>query len=274
MGELYKQQVKEGRWFLHVHPASATSWSLKEITDVVDMEGVDVTAAGHCTSGLETWGMDGKSWEAAMKKTRFMSNSPEILSELTRKCDERHRHQQLLGSRAGLAARYPVGLCRAICMGVMKVLRNKECHVKKILERDVEEQLASIGDTSEEDSQPVETCLQLSDANVSRCKTEKQGDQRLNALTSPPTSHLQRSQLNQFVNPTHMQEPKHNEIPSNVHECNLQAHCTTAPRNLEHKITLTRGCHVRCQIGHATLDAMSPGLMTRARLSCCGMTIF
>ena len=30
VGELYKQQVKEGRWFLHVHPASATSWSLKE----------------------------------------------------------------------------------------------------------------------------------------------------------------------------------------------------------------------------------------------------
>ena len=28
-GELHKQQVKEGRWFLHKHPASATSWSLK-----------------------------------------------------------------------------------------------------------------------------------------------------------------------------------------------------------------------------------------------------
>ena len=40
VGELYKQQVKEGRWFLHIHPASAISWSLKEITDVMDMEGV------------------------------------------------------------------------------------------------------------------------------------------------------------------------------------------------------------------------------------------
>ena len=59
----------------------------------------------------------------AMKKTRFMSNSP-----------EQHRHQQQLGSRAEPAARYPEGLCRAICMGLMKELRNKECHVKKILE--------------------------------------------------------------------------------------------------------------------------------------------
>ena len=59
VGELYKQQVKEGRWFLHIHPASATSWSLKEITDVMDMEGVDVTAADQCMFGLKTWGMDG-----------------------------------------------------------------------------------------------------------------------------------------------------------------------------------------------------------------------
>ena len=54
MGELYKQQVKEGRWFLHIHPASATSWSLKEITDVMDREGLDVTAADQCMFGLKT----------------------------------------------------------------------------------------------------------------------------------------------------------------------------------------------------------------------------
>ena len=56
VGELYKQQVKEGRWFLHKHPASATSWSLKEITDVMDMEGVDVTAADQCMFGLKIMG--------------------------------------------------------------------------------------------------------------------------------------------------------------------------------------------------------------------------
>ena len=63
VGELYKQQFKEGRWFLHIHPASATSWSLKEITNVMDMEGVDVIAADQCMFRLKTWGMDGKSWE-------------------------------------------------------------------------------------------------------------------------------------------------------------------------------------------------------------------
>ena len=133
VGELYKQQDKEaGGSYIYIQP-QATSWSLKEITDVMDMEGVDVTAADQCVFGLKTWSMDGKSWKPAMK-TRFMSNSPEILSELTRKCDEEHRHQQLLGSARPTCGSVPEGLCRAICMGLMKGLRNKECHVKKILE--------------------------------------------------------------------------------------------------------------------------------------------
>ena len=58
-----------------------------------------------------------------------------------------------------------------------------------------------------------------------------------NALTSPHASHLQRSQLNQFANPTHVQEPKHNETPSNVHECNLQSalhDCSTESRAQNH----------------------------------------
>ena len=118
----------------------------------MDMEGVDVTAADQCMFGLKTWGMDGKSWEPAMKKTRFMSNSPEILSELTRKCDEQHRRQQLLGRAA---ARYPEGLCRAICMGLMKGLRNKECHVKKIQELT---EHTTIGETGQEGKRQIASC--------------------------------------------------------------------------------------------------------------------
>ena len=44
----------------------------------MDLEGVDVTAADQCMFGLKTWGLDGKSWEPAMKKTRFMSSSATI----------------------------------------------------------------------------------------------------------------------------------------------------------------------------------------------------
>ena len=126
VGELYKQQVKEGRWFLRTHPASATSWSLKEITDVMDMDGVDVTAADQCMFGLKTWCMDRKSWEPAMKKTRFMSNSANATNNIVISKYWGRAPDLRLGTRS---------LCRAICMGLMKGLRNKEeCHVKKMLE--------------------------------------------------------------------------------------------------------------------------------------------
>ena len=29
--ELYKQQIEAGRWFLHEHPAGATSWGMGEV---------------------------------------------------------------------------------------------------------------------------------------------------------------------------------------------------------------------------------------------------
>ena len=42
----------------------------------MDMEGVEVTAADQCMFGLKTWSMDGKSWEPAMKKTKFCVKQP------------------------------------------------------------------------------------------------------------------------------------------------------------------------------------------------------
>ena len=59
----------------------------------------------------------------AQKKTRLMTNSQAIAEELSRKCPGKHQHQQLLGGRAAEAARYPKGLCEAICRGVREEKR-------------------------------------------------------------------------------------------------------------------------------------------------------
>lgn len=69
MGSVYQKQVKEGRWFLHEHPAAATSWSLNEITKVMEMKGVQTVVGDQCMYGLKTWGQDGRSWERA-RQTR------------------------------------------------------------------------------------------------------------------------------------------------------------------------------------------------------------
>ena len=55
-----------------------------------------------------------------------MTNSIEIAEQLQRRCKGDHEHQWLTGKRASEAARYPEGLCRAICIGLMKELRNKD----------------------------------------------------------------------------------------------------------------------------------------------------
>ena len=55
--------------------------------------------------------------------TKFMTNSRAMGNELKRRCDGSLEHQQLLDGWAAKAARYPEGLCRAICRGNVKEKR-------------------------------------------------------------------------------------------------------------------------------------------------------
>ena len=40
VAEGYQHQAEQGKWFLHEHPAAASSWSLREIQKVMDRQGV------------------------------------------------------------------------------------------------------------------------------------------------------------------------------------------------------------------------------------------
>ena len=46
--ELYEYQVSRGRYFLHEHPASATSWRTDEIKRIMNLEGVSKVVADQC----------------------------------------------------------------------------------------------------------------------------------------------------------------------------------------------------------------------------------
>ena len=121
--------------FLHEHPISATSWCELPIRKVGKLEGVESVVTDQCMFGLRTTDSQGKI-QHAMKKTRFLSNSGEILRELKVKCDGSHTHQHLVGGRAGPAAVYPPALCRAICRGLVKQIHLKEARVKTLLRVD------------------------------------------------------------------------------------------------------------------------------------------
>ncbi len=128
---IYKKQLEAGRYFLHEHPAGATSWDLDEIKKLQKETNVQISIADQCQYGLKTWSNNkGKRDAAAKKKTKFMTNSAEIAQELSKRCNSNHRHQPLVDGRAKDAAEYPEGLCRAIVRGLVIQLAINESQVK------------------------------------------------------------------------------------------------------------------------------------------------
>ena len=48
VSELYREQTKEGRYFLHEHPATASSWELGCMRKLAEKESVYVVIADMC----------------------------------------------------------------------------------------------------------------------------------------------------------------------------------------------------------------------------------
>ena len=115
---LYREQLAAGRYFLHEHPEGASSWSLKCITDLMDMPEVQRVVADQCQYGAEA--VSGPDAGGPIKKpTGFMTNSPELMATLCKRCQgkgggcsrpQRGRHVTCSGRVAREAAIYPRGL--------------------------------------------------------------------------------------------------------------------------------------------------------------------
>ena len=78
VAQLYEDQIKANRYFLHEHPLSAMSWSedcMREIAAV----NVGEAMCDQCMYGCKTQGTPTSPPMAAKKATRCLSNSPEIL---------------------------------------------------------------------------------------------------------------------------------------------------------------------------------------------------
>ena len=113
---IYRLQSAAGRYWLHEHPANATSWNLKTITKLHMMPGVEKVRADQCMFGLVTE-VRGET-RPAKKPTSFLTNSWCVAKELDRRCDGGHEHFSLMEGRAKKAAIYPKPLCEAVCKGI------------------------------------------------------------------------------------------------------------------------------------------------------------
>ena len=68
--ELYEEQAKEGHYFLHEHPAWATSWQPGCVKKILAMPQVEEVIGDQCQYGQAT-----DQGDPLKKRTRFMSNS-------------------------------------------------------------------------------------------------------------------------------------------------------------------------------------------------------
>ena len=128
--------MAKGEYFLHEHPASAISWKEDCISSIANDPSVHTVVAHQCMYGL-TSPVSRRSSERlpALKPTRFMSNSMHMTEKLSLRCDNSHKHQQLIGGRAHDAAFYPSPLVKTILSGIQATRDADKIKVNSILDR-------------------------------------------------------------------------------------------------------------------------------------------
>ena len=131
--KVYRVQTEAGRYYVHEHPATASSWNEREIQNLARQENVEKVTSDLCMFGLTTRGSTPEERVAAQKRTIFMTNSPEMARALDRRCDGGHRHQHLVQGRAKQSEEYTDELCQAMCIGVKNQVKWDKTQTKCLL---------------------------------------------------------------------------------------------------------------------------------------------
>ena len=110
--QCYWDQIERGMFFLHEHPATASSWGLDAVKELEAHPGVHVVTGDMCR-----WGMrvrdeipeDQGQPYVVKKPTKWMTNCKPLAELLSLRCDGGHSHVRLEGGTlTKRAASYPV----------------------------------------------------------------------------------------------------------------------------------------------------------------------
>ena len=123
--QCYWDQIERGMFFLHEHPATASSWNMECIAEVAAHPGVYTVVSDMCR-----WGMrvrdeipeDPTQPYLIKKPTKWMTNCRQLADLLSLRCEGNHSHVRLEGGNlTKKAASYPLPLVRDILKVVSKV---------------------------------------------------------------------------------------------------------------------------------------------------------
>merc|ERR1712026_586625 len=92
--ELYHMQLDRGLYFLHEHPATARSWQLGIVQELMHRRGVHTVIGDMCTFHMKQEDEEGMGF--IKKPTKFMTNAEFIARQLAKRCPGNHRHIQLI----------------------------------------------------------------------------------------------------------------------------------------------------------------------------------
>ncbi len=122
MCRIYKIQAKAKRYYIHEHPAGASSWKEESIISTMRETKAYHAIAHMCRYGMTT--MENGKEKLVRKATRFMTNSKIAAEHLGKRCFNEgspmkdHDHGQLVGHKTKKAQVYPPELCRTICRAI------------------------------------------------------------------------------------------------------------------------------------------------------------
>ena len=124
--ELYTMQLEEGRYVIHEHPASASSWPERSVQDVMRSPAVACVVGHQCQYG-QSCPKAGRDEGPVKQPARWMTNSPRLVEELGRVCSGRRgqcisgeTYAHLVDVRARAAAKHPEELCLAMLRGMRR----------------------------------------------------------------------------------------------------------------------------------------------------------
>ena len=126
--ELYKEQIRDGLYFLHEFPSGSSSVFEPVLQDLLRTPGVFKVKGPMCFWGMTSSDSQGEG--PVKKETYWVTNSRFIAAELDRECTNKtgdapwHRHVHLENHRAHAARIYPPKLVAAIVRGLREQLRS------------------------------------------------------------------------------------------------------------------------------------------------------
>ena len=83
--KLYLKQIERKKFFLHEHPASASSWHQEDIAEVEQHPEVQKVTGHMCEQGMTLEDEHGVGF--AKKPTSYLTNSPCLADELSKQCE-------------------------------------------------------------------------------------------------------------------------------------------------------------------------------------------